>query len=102
MDQARRDLRLQVFQLVVDGLPRHGDLVGIGLAARAHRGHLLEDDLRHDLDTAGEGQLLGIAQHGVVLEDAIQRRRIEDPLQRALDHHTDRALFDKRGKSLTG
>ncbi len=95
MHQRRRDLRFQVLQLVVDGLPRDGNLVRVGLVVGSHRRRFLEHDAAHDLNALGESQLLRVAQHGVVLEHLIQHRRFKNAFDRRANHHTDRTPFHK-------
>ena len=79
MHQCRRDVRFQAFELVVHGLPRYGNLVGMGLVVGSHRRRFLEHDIGHDLDTLGESQFLDIAQDRVVLENLIQHRSARKP-----------------------
>ena len=95
MNQSRRDLRFQTLQLVVYSLPGHRNFVRVSLVERPHGRRFLEHHVAHDLNTLGESQFLGVAQDGVLLENLVQHRWLENTLKSCANHHADWTPLDK-------
>src|SRR3954469_20810630 len=52
-------------------------------------------DIEHDLDEVSQRQLAGILVRGDLVEEFVQRRAVEDPVQSDAGHDRSRGAVDK-------
>src|SRR5581483_9451253 len=86
-DQCRRDPRLGVFELVIDGAKRHAELRRLGLIRGMNRPANATDHLGHDIDDGREQQLPGVLLFCRIGEQLVNLRRRQSMLHDPSEHY---------------
>ena len=95
-DQFSRYAQFNMIQFIIDGLVRDTKLVRLRLIGGMHAGLDTKHDLAHQVYHRRKQQRPRILHFGGACKQRIDPLGIEQMLQHATGHHTDRSLFNKR------
>ncbi len=94
-DQLSRDAQFHMIQFIIDGLIRDTKLVRLRLIGSMHTGVDTQDDLAHKIYHRRKQHRARILHFGSAGKQRVDPLGIEQMLQHATGHHTDRSLFHK-------
>src|SRR3954465_9305992 len=94
-DDRLGDRQLHAVELAVEGRERGHARELSPQEGGAGRGPVAAGDIEHDLDEVGQGQFAGILARGGLVEEFVQRRAVEDPVQCDAGHDRGRGTGDK-------
>jgi hypothetical protein len=90
-----RDGQSHAIELAVEGRDRGDQRQVPPQEGGPWRGPVPAGDIEHDLDEVGQGQLAGILVPGDLLEEFVQGRAVDDPVQSDSGHDSGRGVFDE-------